>query len=178
MFEQVVDIEPAAPGPKELAYDTQWLAILRETHDLLTPGTFSRLPASWTGAALPCLGNGTMMAVLGTCPGQQIPHMRLRLIQGPMLAQEAVVCDPQAAAHVRLMQLLLFAHIAKFAGTAAPQPPPAEEHMAWVEAALDQHGRTMPANFCQTVPVHSLQVRAVPLHASTAAVPCCYARHL
>ena len=46
---QVVDIQPSSPGPKELSYDAEWLAILRETHDLLTPGTYTRLPPPWTG---------------------------------------------------------------------------------------------------------------------------------
>ena len=71
---QVLDIEPSTPGPKQLAYDAQWLAILRETHDLLRPGSFTRLPASWTGArAQSCrcvpwaLGEA---AVLGHVPRQ------------------------------------------------------------------------------------------------------------
>ena len=45
---QVVEM-PAASGPLELEYDAAWLAILRETHDLLNVGSFTRLPASWQG---------------------------------------------------------------------------------------------------------------------------------
>ena len=46
---QVVEIAPTSPGPKQLSYDAQWLAILRETHDLLRPGSYTRLPATWSG---------------------------------------------------------------------------------------------------------------------------------
>ena len=47
---QVVDM-PEASGPKQLEYDAAWLAILRESHHLLSVGSSTRLPASWQGGA-------------------------------------------------------------------------------------------------------------------------------
>ncbi len=53
---QVVEL-PHAQGPKEFAYDEEWLAILRSTHSLLS---LQRRPAPLPGAhaspnLLPCL---------------------------------------------------------------------------------------------------------------------------
>ena len=173
---QVVDIEPAAPGPKELAYDAQWLAVLRETHHLLTPGTFSPLPASWTGAAC----NRATLAAALACKlhsGASVLESSSRCCIVYMFRPRAYSTRPSIS--LQRMQLILKVGNRRLprwqqpmhaAGTAAPQPPPAEEHTAWVEAALEQHGRAVPANFCQTAPVHS-QARAARLPACKPAMP-------
>ena len=167
---QVVDIQPSASGPKELAYDAEWLAILRETHHLLSPGSFTRLPPSWTGAQphsgqaelarqpdctavllawVPC-SSMSMLQAAARCTTVALASAAAAFLTGVRTQSSSVL---QSIAVCQCCCRLT--HTAWSAGQAAPQPPPAEEHTASAEAALQQQGAAVHLNFVQTAPSHN-----------------------
>lgn len=72
---QVIDIPVAAPGPKEIRYDEEWLAILRETHGIMNlTRSPTRFPTAF--ADPPAAGaehRGVVAEALAAAGGPAVP---------------------------------------------------------------------------------------------------------